>query len=77
MKYYSYSASLASTYRKPPKSRSPIVPKELVPKTINALDVLLSIWIAEAVLETDPPKRRTSKKGPRRVMALPPAPPSS
>jgi len=69
MKYYSYSASLASTYRKPPKSRSPIVLKEPVPKTINALDVLLSIWIAEAVLETEPPKRRTSKKATRRGSA--------
>ncbi len=66
MKYYSYSASLAATYRKPPKSRPAIVPKELVPKTINALDVLLSIWIAEAVLETEPPKRRTGKKISRR-----------
>ena len=67
MKYYSYSASLASTYRKAPKPRPAIVPKERVPKTINALDVLLSIWIAEAVLETEPPKRRTTKKAPRRA----------
>lgn len=69
MKYYSYSASLASTYRKPPKSRSAIVLRELVPKTINALDVLLSIWIAEAVLETEPPKRRSGKKAARRGSA--------
>jgi hypothetical protein len=66
MKYYSYSASLASTYRKSPKSRSAIVPKERVPKTIDALDVLLSIWIAEAVLEIEPRKRRTPKKASRR-----------
>jgi hypothetical protein len=69
MKYYSYSASLASTYRKPAKPRSPIVLRELVPKTINALDVLLSIWIAEAVLETEPPKRRSGRKATRRRTA--------
>jgi len=66
MKYYSYSASLASTYRKSPKPPSAVVPRERIPKTIDALDVLLSIWIAEAVLETEPPKRRT-KKAPRRA----------
>lgn len=62
MKYYSYSASLSATYRKPPKARSPLVRREPVPKTINALDVLLSIWIAEAVLATEFPKRLTAKK---------------
>lgn len=62
MKYYSYSASLSTTYRKPPRARSPLVPREPVPKTINALDVLLSIWIAEALLATDVPRRRTAKK---------------
>jgi hypothetical protein len=66
MKYYSYSASLASTYRKSPKAPSAAVPKERVPKTIDALDVLLSIWIAEAVLETEPRKRRALKKASRR-----------
>ena len=54
MKYYSYSESLGSRYRKPVRSRSPIVPRESVPTTINLLDVLLSIWIAEAILESDP-----------------------
>lgn len=66
MKYYSYSASLSSTYGKPPKSPQALVRRERVPKTINALDVLLSIWIAEAVLETETPKRRASKKAARR-----------
>jgi hypothetical protein len=67
MKYYSYSASLASTYRKSPKPPSAVVPRERIPKTIDALDVLLSIWIAEAVLEeTEPRKRRALKKASRR-----------
>ena len=54
MKYYSYSESLGSRYRKPVRSRSPIVARESVPTTINLLDVLLSIWIAEAILESEP-----------------------
>lgn len=54
MKYYSYSESLGSRYRKPGRPRSPIVPRESVPTTINLLDVLLSIWIAEAILESEP-----------------------
>ncbi len=69
MKYYSYSGSLASTYRKPPRPKSATVSREPVPKTINALDVLLSIWIAEAVLESEarPSKTaRTTKKAGRR-----------
>ncbi len=68
MKYYSYSGSLAATYRKP-SAKSAIVSREPVPKTINALDVLLSIWIAEAVLESEahPPKpAATVKKAVRR-----------
>ena len=67
MKYYSYSESLGSRYRKPVRSRSPIVPRESVPTTINMLDVLLSIWIAEATLEIEPgdalrSARRTARK---------------
>ena len=68
MKYYSYSGSLAATYRKP-SAKSAIISREPVPKTINALDVLLSIWIAEAVLESEarPPKAAaTVKKAIRR-----------
>ena len=66
MKYYSYSASLSSTYRKSPRSPQALVAKERVPETITALDVLLSIWIAEAVLETEAPKRRGARKAARR-----------
>lgn len=66
MKYYSYSESLGSRYRKPLRPRSPIVPRESVPTTINLLDVLLSIWIAEAILESEPRealrRRRVPKK---------------
>jgi hypothetical protein len=67
MKYYSYSESLGSRYRKPTRSRSPIVPRETVPTTINMIDVLLSIWIAEAILESEPRDalrlaRRASRK---------------
>lgn len=54
MKYYSYSESLGSRYRKPVRPRAPVVPRESVPTTINLLDVLLSIWIAEAILESEP-----------------------
>ena len=54
MKYYSYSESLGARYRKPLRPRAPIVPREPVPTTINLLDVLLSIWIAEAILESEP-----------------------
>lgn len=54
MKYYSYSEGLSSRYRKPVRPRSTIVPREPVPTTINLLDVLLSIWIAEAILESEP-----------------------
>ena len=70
MKYYSYSESLGSRYRKPARARSPLVAREPVPTTISLLDVLLSIWIAEAILESDPraglrlrrsaPKRRAA-----------------
>jgi hypothetical protein len=43
------------------------VPRESVPTTINLLDVLLSIWIAEAILESEPRNslglaRRVSRK---------------
>jgi hypothetical protein len=67
MKYYSYSESLGSRYRKPLRPRSPIVPRETVPSTINMLDVLLSIWIAEAILASEPrdarrPTKRTARK---------------
>jgi hypothetical protein len=54
MKYYSYSESLGSRYRKPLRSKSAVIPREAVPTTINLLDVLLSIWIAEAILESEP-----------------------
>lgn len=69
MKYYSYSESVGSRYRKPLRPRSPIVPRESVPTTISLLDVLLSIWIAEAILESDPRdalrlRRRMPKKQP-------------
>jgi hypothetical protein len=50
MKYYSYSQSLSQTYRKPPRSKPAIVSSEPIPKTIDQLDVLLTIWIAEAIL---------------------------
>lgn len=67
MKYYSYSESLTSTYRKPLRSKSPIVPKESIPKTISALDVLLSIWIAEATLEHEgSPTAKRAKRAPRK-----------
>ena len=66
MKYYSYSESLTSTYRKPLRSKSPIVPKETIPKTINALDVLLSIWIAEATLEHESAPAKRAKRAPRK-----------
>jgi hypothetical protein len=67
MKYYSYSESLGSRYRKPVRSRSPIVPRESVPTTINPLDVLLSIWIAEAILESEPRDRlRLARRVPRK-----------
>ena len=64
MKYYSYSESLGSRYRKPLRPKSSIVPRESVPTTINLLDVLLSIWIAEAILESEP---RDALRLPRRV----------
>jgi hypothetical protein len=67
MKYYSYSESLGSRYRKPVRSRSPIVPRESVPTTISLLDVLLSIWIAEAILESEPREaRRLARRAPRK-----------
>lgn len=61
MKYYSYSPNPSLALRRSPKPRTDIVPREVVPKTINALDVLLSIWIAEAVLETESRKKRRPK----------------
>ena len=64
MKYYSYPESLGSRYRKPLRPKSPIVPRESVPTTINLLDVLLSIWIAEAILESEP---RDGLRLPRRA----------
>jgi len=69
MKYYSYSESLSGTYRKAPKAQTAQVQRERVPATISPLDVLLSIWIAEAVLETEPPKSRV----PRRIARKHPA----
>lgn len=79
MKYYSYSESLGSRYRKPLRPKSSIVPRESVPITINMLDVLLSIWIAEAILESEPRemRRRRAQKKPtapleRRARWFPP-----
>ncbi len=69
MKYYSYSESLGSRYRKPVRSRSPIVPRESVPTTINMLDVLLSIWIAEATLEIEPRDALRSRRMARKRAA--------
>lgn len=70
MKYYSYSESLGSRYRKPLRPRSAIVPREIVPTTINGLDVLLSIWIAEAILESEPrDTRRPARRMPRKRAA--------
>lgn len=61
MKYYSYSASPSSALRRSSKPRADVIPRERVPKTINALDVLLSIWIAEAVLEPETRSKRRAK----------------
>ncbi|HLW60128.1 MAG TPA: hypothetical protein VKV57_09450 [bacterium] len=61
MKYYSYSPNPSPALRRSLKPRTDIVPRETVPKTINALDVLLSIWIAEAVLETESRRKRRPK----------------
>lgn len=66
MKYYSYSENLGSRYRKPLRPRSPIVPRESVPTTINLLDVLLSIWIAEAILESEPRDARLARRAARK-----------
>ncbi len=71
MKYYSYSQSLASTHRKPLRSKPATVSKERIPKTIDELDVLLSIWIAEAILEPESPASKRAKRVLRRRSSAP------
>ncbi|HTD47840.1 MAG TPA: hypothetical protein VK881_11300 [bacterium] len=61
MRHYSYSAGPV-TIRKAAKQKHEGIPRESVPKTMTSLDVLLSIWIAESLLENEArPKKRVRK----------------
>ena len=61
MRHYSYSAGPV-TMRKGAKQKHEGIPRESVPKTMTSLDVLLSIWIAESLLENEArPKKRVRK----------------
>jgi len=61
MRHYSYSAGPV-TIRKAARPKHEGIPRESVPKTMISLDVLLSIWIAESMLESETrPKKRVRK----------------
>ena len=61
MRHYSYSAGPV-TIRKTARPKHEGILREGVPKTMTSLDVLLSIWIAESMLESETrPKKRVRK----------------
>ena len=61
MRHYSYSAGPV-TIRKTARPKHEGILREGVPKTMTSLDVLLSIWVAESLLENEArPKKRVRK----------------
>jgi hypothetical protein len=70
MKRYTYSDSFAAVYGKPLRAAPRLVARERVSKTLSVLDVVLSIWIAEAILDDAARLRiRGGRRAPRRRRA--------
>jgi len=61
MRHYSYSAGPVAI-RKAARPKHEGIPRERVPKTMTSLDVLLSIWIAESLLENETRTKKRARK---------------